>query len=154
MPELRFEFSPAKPYAVVKRRAKKSELSRIIPEACGAAWNLVKKAQLPNPGRMIAIYLDCEMNLEIGVEVDAPFPDQGELLSSSTPAGMVATATHVGPYDRLGETHAAIHQACNERGRSLAGPSWEIYGHWTDDPTQLRTEVVYLLGEDATKTID
>ena len=22
-----------------------------------------------------------------------------------------------------------------ENGRRLAGPSWEVYGHWSDDPT-------------------
>ena len=27
-----------------------------------------------------------------------------------------------------------------------AGPAWEIYGDWTDDPAQLRTDVQYLLG--------
>jgi len=27
----------------------------------------------------------------------------------------------------------------------FAGPNWEIYGHWTDDPAQLRTDVFYLL---------
>jgi len=150
MPDVRFEFAAAIPLAVVKRRATKGELSRVVPEACGTAWNLVKKAQLTNPGRMIAVYLDCEMNLEIGVEVDGAFPDQGELFSSSTPSGMIATAAHIGPYDRLGEAHSAIHQACKQQGRDFAGPSWEIYGHWSDDPTKLRTDVCYLL-KDETK---
>ena len=27
----------------------------------------------------------------------------------------------------------------------LAGPNWEVYGHWHDDPSQLRTDVFYLL---------
>ena len=34
-------------------------------------------------------------------------------------------------------------------GHTLAGPNWEIYGHWVDewnrDPTKIRTEVFYLL---------
>jgi hypothetical protein len=31
----------------------------------------------------------------------------------------------------------------------LAGPNWEVYGHWTDewnsDPAKIRTDVFYLL---------
>ena len=29
--------------------------------------------------------------------------------------------------------------------RTLAAPSWEVYGHWHDDPAELRTEAYYLL---------
>jgi len=30
-------------------------------------------------------------------------------------------------------------------GRQLAGPRFEVYGDWRDDPAQLETEVYYLL---------
>ena len=57
----------------------------------------------------------------------------------------VATAAHYGPYSRLGDAHAAVRQWCAAQGHALVGPFWEIYGHWTDDPAQLRTDVCYLL---------
>ncbi len=31
------------------------------------------------------------------------------------------------------------------RGLELAGPRWEIYGDWREDPADLETEVYYLL---------
>jgi hypothetical protein len=35
----------------------------------------------------------------------------------------------------------------------LAGPNWEIYGHWLDewnnDPAKIRTDVFYLLQPDS-----
>ena len=32
------------------------------------------------------------------------------------------------------------------RGRTeLAGPCWEIYGHWREDPRELETEIYWLL---------
>jgi hypothetical protein len=35
------------------------------------------------------------------------------------------------------------------QGHELAGPSWEVYGHWLDewnsDPRKIRTDVFYLL---------
>ncbi len=65
--------------------------------------------------------------------------------NASTPAGIVATTTYIGPYDRMKPAHDAIHSWARENGRQLAGPSWEVYGHWSDDPAQLRTDICYLL---------
>jgi hypothetical protein len=62
-----------------------------------------------------------------------------------TPAGKLATALHVGPYERLGETHAAIHAWADANKMTFAGKSWEIYGDWSDDPAKLETRVEYLL---------
>ena len=62
-----------------------------------------------------------------------------------TPAGEVARTVHVGPYDRLGDAHAAIHAWCAAHGRTIGPASWETYGHWTDDPAQLKTTISYLL---------
>jgi effector-binding domain-containing protein len=132
--------------AVVRRRASQGELSRVVPQGCGEVWAFVR-AGLPNPGRHLALYLDGEINLEVGVEVAQPFAGDGQVVCSSTPAGLVATAAHLGPYDRLGDAHRAVTRWCAAHGHALAGPSWEVYGHWTDDPTQLRTDIFYLLRE-------
>ena len=131
--------------AVVRCRAKVSELASVIPKACGEVWAFVRSANLPHPGRNLALYLDGEMNLEVGVEVTQPFTGNDRVVCSSTPAGMVATAVHWGPYDRLGEAHKAVHEWCATHGHKVAGPSWEVYGHWYDEPGQLRTDVFYLL---------
>lgn len=103
------------------------------------------RIQVSGAGRNVAVYLDDAIHLEVGVEVDAPFAGHGEVTGSSTPGGRVATASHVGPYDRLSEAHAAVLAWCAANRLALAGPSWEVYGHWTDDPEQLRTDVFYLL---------
>src|SRR5262249_45908379 len=88
-------------------------------------------------------------NLEVGVELDAPFPGYGEVVGSSTPAGPVATTVHCGPYARLHEAHEAIRLWCRDNGYTLAGPQWEVYGHWKEewnnDPTMICTDVFYLL---------
>jgi effector-binding domain-containing protein len=52
--------------------------------------------------------------------------------NSAIPGGTVATATHMGPYDQMKAAHNAIHDWARENGRRLAGPSWEVYGHWSD----------------------
>jgi effector-binding domain-containing protein len=65
--------------------------------------------------------------------------------NASTPAGAVATTVYMGPYDQMKPAHHAIHQWVRENGRQIAGPSWEVYGHWSDDPAKLRTDIYYLL---------
>jgi effector-binding domain-containing protein len=140
------------PIAVVRRRVGTGELSKVVPEACGLVWNVVKAAQVRDAGRQVAIYRnagDGLLEIEVGVEVGFPFVGRDEVVGSVTPAGNVATATHFGPYWKLGEAHQAIRQWCAEQGRSLAGTRWEIYGHWRDewnnDPSKVRTDVFYLL---------
>lgn len=62
-----------------------------------------------------------------------------------TPHGVAAMTMHVGEYGRLGEANAAIIAWCRANHRLIAGPSWEVYGHWHADSIKLRTEVFYLL---------
>jgi len=133
--------------ACVHRRAKLGDLKTVVPQACGDSWNLVKKLGIKG-GRNVAVYLDGEINMEIGQEVAARFPSTGDLFCSSTPGGEVATTAHIGPYDQLGQAHEAIRQWAADHKRTFAGPNWELYGHWTDDVTQLRTDVFYLLADD------
>jgi effector-binding domain-containing protein len=138
----------AVPLAVIKRQARQSELSRVVPECCGLVWNAVK-AQQSKGGRHVALYWDRTIKLEVGVELLGPFADQGDVVRSATPAGLVASATHFGPYGGLGAAHDAVQRFCKEHQHQLAGPSWEIYGHWmpewNTDPSKIRTDVYYLL---------
>ena len=120
--------------AVVRCRAKQSELSKVVPEGCGEVWTYLRSTPLPKPGRHLALYLDCEINLEVGVEMPQPFTGSDRVVRSETPGGLVATTVHLAAYHRLGEAHRAICQWFTDNGHVLAGPSWEVYGHWTDDP--------------------
>ena len=142
-----------RPLAVVCRRAAPHELSKVVPDACGIVWNVMRSQQISGAGRHVAVYLDGQINLEVGVELDGPFGGHGEVVVSATPAGPVATTTHFGPYHLLHEAHEAICRWCANNGYTLAGPNWEVYGHWKEewntDPTKITTEVFYLLTADA-----
>ena len=85
------------------------------------------------------------MDVDFGVEVVREFAPSGKLKPVQTPEGNVAAATHIGPYDRLGQTHEAIHAWATANHRTFAGKSWEIYGDSNDDPAKLETTVMYLL---------
>ena len=136
------------PLAVIRRQARPSDLARLVPECCGLVWNAVR-AQQTKAGRHVAIYWDGSIRLEVGVELLGPFTDQGEVVRSATPVGDVASIAHFGPYVGLGAAHDAVRTWCVANNRPLAGPNWEIYGHWQDDwnsdATRIRTDVCYLL---------
>ena len=142
----------SRPIAVVRRRVAPRELSKVIPEACGLVWQALKAAQVKDAGRHVAVYRDAGnglLDVEVGVEISTVFPGRDEFVGSALPAGDAATATHLGPYPKLADAHQAIRQWCAAQGRTLAGPSWEIYGHWlnewNNDPSKIRTDVFYLL---------
>jgi effector-binding domain-containing protein len=147
--QVRLEQVSSRPVAVVRRRASVQELARVVPEACGTVWSVVRAQQIPGAGWHVALYWDVQINLEVGVELQTPFGECGEVVGSATPAGSVATAEHFGPYNRLAEAHQAIRAWCASHGHALAGPNWEIYDHWQDewnqDPAKIRTEVFYLV---------
>jgi len=149
---IRLEQIGSRPLAVVRRRARSQELSKIVPDACGTVWSVVRAQQIPGAGRHVAVYLDSQINLEVGVELEAPFAGYGEVIGSATPAGTVATTTHFGAYGLLHVAHDAIRRWCRNNGYALTGPKWEIYGHWKDewnsDPAKITTDIFYLLDAD------
>jgi len=143
---VRLEHLPSVPLAVIRRIARQAELSRVVPECCGLVWNAVRAQGAP-AGRNVAVYWDGRIRLEVGVELLGSLVEQGDVVRSATPGGLVAFVTHFGPYGALGAAHNAIREWCQANQHDLAGPNWEIYGHWQadwiNDPSQIRTDVFY-----------
>jgi effector-binding domain-containing protein len=146
------------PVAAARGRATCANLPATILALCDKAWAFVRSGGARSDGINVVIYWnDPATNLmktpagvpiEAGARVLAAFtpPPGADVVCTATPGGAAAMTTHVGPYDRLGDAHSAIHQWCKQNGRRPAGPNWEVYGHWDDDPAKLTTDVYYLLG--------
>lgn len=137
--------------AVIRSHARPEELPQFVPAACGEVWSFIRSADLPQPGRHVALYLDAQGSVEVGAEVSKPFAGDDRVHCSHLPVGRVATATHFGPYSDLSQAHAAIRAWCAEHELRCSGVSWEIYGHWEEswntDPSKIRTDVFYLLDD-------
>ena len=138
------------PLAVVRLQTRQADLPRVIPENCGVVWNALK-AQGRRGGRHVAFYREWHpvIHLDVGAEMFEPFAERDGLVRSATPAGPCAAVTYFGPYHEMQPAHDAVHAWCKAGAHRLAGPSWEIYGHWQsewdDDPSRIRTDIYDLL---------
>ena len=123
-----------------------------VPEYFGACLDQVyaaaKAGAIAVDGQNIFLYHprpDGALDVAFCVGTAAPFDRVGNVEFLQTPAGVAATTAHWGEYAGLRGAHDALQAWCKSNHRTLAGPSWEVYGHWSHDPTQLRTDIYYLL---------
>jgi effector-binding domain-containing protein len=96
-------------------------------------------------GCNVMLYLDDPPRAEVGVELIAPCDLDSPVIQSALPGGEIAMTVHRGSYENLGASHKLVTDWCAANGHELAGPRWEVYGDWRDDPAELETEVCYLL---------
>ncbi len=133
------------PIAVVAATTTWERFPTLWKEMLDQVWAFLHDSELRTDGHNVMLYKDDIPNVEVGVQVTRPFMPTGHVVPSSLPGGRVARTVHRGPYDRLSEPHRAVREWCAARGLVLAGPRWEIYGDWREDPAALETEVCYLL---------
>ena len=137
--------TPGQPTAVAVRATTWEAYPALWPQLLETVWAAVRSNDEITPNRNVMLYNDDVPNVEVGVEVGAPFPAQGEVVSSTLPAGRAAATTHRGRYEELGSAHRAIIEWCNRNGLERLGPRWEVYGHWRDGSADQEVEVYYLV---------
>ena len=135
---------PEQRLASIPGSAPFDNLAPTIMELSAAVWTFLQDHHLMNTGHNVIKYGPTGLT-EVGVQIFEDFTPADPVIVSSTPAGRVATTTHFGAYRDLRKAAAAIVEWCAANDHRLAGPSWEVYGDWTPDESQLRTDVYFLL---------
>ena len=135
----------ASPTAVVARATTWEEFPRVWGTLLDEVYEFVRSGGTTQTGHNVMLYRSDLPDVEVGVQVDGPFAPSGRVVPSELPAGRVATAVHRGSYHELGTTHAAVRDWCAANGVVLTSTRWEIYRDWCEDPSELETEVNYLL---------
>ena len=132
------------PIAVIRMRTTQPQLTVVVPKLCGDVWNFLRGHGLKG-GRNVAVYLNSAMDIEVGVEFSGDLPASDTVVRSKTPAGLVASTTHLGPYRELGAAYTRLTDWVAAKGYKSDGPSWELYGHWEKawdtDPSKIRTDI-------------
>ena len=108
-------------------------------------WACLRASGIDRGCRNVMLYRDDVPNVEVGVELGQPCPLTGRVVASSLPAGRVAMTVHRGPYAGLDAAHRAVLDWCAEHGHRPLGTRWEVYGPHRDDPSEVWTEVYWLL---------
>ena len=138
----------ARPVAGVRAQVRRGHVAKEFDRHLSQVYAAARAGHIHVDGQNVFIYRAAtpeQLTVDFCVGVTAPFAAIGEVMPLETPHGVAAMTTHRGEYGRLGEANAAILSWCRANGRAIAGPSWEVYGHWHNDPAQLQTDVYYLL---------
>lgn len=142
---------PSMKLAAVRRKVAVGGVGAAWRPALDKVWEFLRAHPgLRTDGHNVFLYHhparpDLPMDVDFGVEVVRTFEPEGEVRPAESPAGQVAVAVHVGPYDRIKESHDVIHAWRAANNRTFAGKSWEIYGDPSDDPWKNETTIAYLL---------
>ena len=138
------------PFLFVRRQASQSELSATLGACFGTVFTHCMKNGVEMAGFPLARYpvVGPLLTVEAGVPLKHPAQAEGDMEYCELPGGPAVFAVHGGPYEQLGETHAAILRWIQEPKLRVAGPHWEWYvtdpaGH--PDPTDWRTQIFYPL---------
>ena len=88
------------------------------------------------------------VDVEVGIPTSRLVEPEEDVRPSELPGGEVVTATHVGAYDGLGRSYAALAGWIGEQGRAPSSSMWEVY--LTEptpdtDPATLRTQIYWPL---------
>ena len=137
-----------RPIAVVRVTTVLSTWPREFMHTLDKVYEAVKAGHVQQSGQNVMVYRPRDTHLvdiDCGVETAARFEPIGEVVYSETPSGLAVAIAHVGPYEQLRTSHAALIEWSHQNGHQLTGTCWEIYGDWDDDPGKLETTVMYLL---------
>lgn len=152
-PEVTIRQLTPQPALVMRRRAAQSEIAATLGEILPAVFTHAQRAGIPLAGPPFTRYLSGGpglFSLEAGMAIAGPAQPTGEIEVAELPGGPAAVAVHVGAYDSLGQTHAAIERWIADHGHAVVGAPWEVYV--TDpgeqpNPADWRTEVLYPIRE-------
>jgi AraC family transcriptional regulator len=144
----RQELQP-QPALIVKRRVARAEIANTIAEGLGKTFPYALQNGLAIAGRPFVRYSDVGpglMTMEVGTPLAAPAAGVDDIEAITLPGGPAAVAVHMGPYDTLQETYAAMERWMQQQGVKPGGSPWESY--ITDpaehpDPANWRTDVYW-----------
>ena len=147
--EFRVLQTPERQLMAIHDQARGGELPRKIRGNLDKVWTYLR-ANSAKTDHNVVVYRDFDraagvMTIDVGVQVESALPGNGGVVPVTSPGGLVATTVHLGPYDKLGDASSALHEFYRTHDHPIAGPTWEEYGDWSDDPSKLRTDVFVLV---------
>lgn len=126
--------------------SRREDLSVNIPKGLDPVWAFIRSEGLKF-GLNVAVYLEGPKRMEVGVQVPGDFEPPADLVRTQSPGGFAAHTSHIGPYSELDKAYDRLHTWIAQKNLKMLGPFWEVYGHWNEDQSKLRTDIYFLVEE-------
>lgn len=138
----------SQPMLFVTHTAPMAEVGAVMGKAFGTLGAFIGRNRIEVAGPPLALYRDHAAG-SVTMDVGFPVPQSalakasGEIKQGVTPAGKALKAVHVGPYETLRDTYAAVEAELKQRGLPMPQTSWEVYltEPGTTPPAEMRTEI-------------
>jgi len=154
----------AQPYAAISERVTMDTLSGAVDQAFPELFGWLAEQAVAPTGppfiRYLVIDMAAELQIELGVPVGMKIGGGGRILTGVLPAGRYVVLRHVGPYDGLAASNAALQQWAQEQQITLDsrdtpdGMAWRgrVEHYLTNpateaDPSKWEVDVAYLASE-------
>ena len=139
----------AKPIVGIRTTTTMEKITEVMGPLFGEVHGYMQQSGREPAGMPFTIYYAMDGNtldLECGMPVASPMDGGGRVKAGELPEGKVATVTHMGPYDELPQTWAALMEWMGAQGLQPAGAPWEVYV--TDpgaepDQSKWRTDIFF-----------
>lgn len=139
----------SQPIVGIRATTTMEEIKQVIGALFGEVMEYLAGNGIAPAGMPFTIYheMDAErLVMECGMPVASPVEGTERVRSGELPAGKVATVTHMGPYEQLGQTWSALMKWMEDEGLQPACAPWEVYV--TDpgeepDPSKWRTDIFF-----------
>ena len=150
---MEFEFGTtrvnAQPYLGMRTKTTIDKIGEIMGPFFGEVYGYIQQSGQQPAGMPFAIYHAMDgrtVDVECGMPVASPLAGTERIRPGELPSGTVATVTHLGPYDGLPRTWAALTEWMESQGLAAAGAPWEVYV--TDpgaepDASKWRTDIFF-----------
>jgi effector-binding domain-containing protein len=130
MTEIEIIEVPEQPTAAVREQVAIAALSDFFGRAFGLVAAELDRQGVTPAGPPFGYYHGAPgetVDVEAGIPVGVGIRPAGEVVPSRLPACRAARAVHVGPYDTLELTYAAVREFAEAEGAELADDMWESY---------------------------
>jgi AraC family transcriptional regulator len=141
------------PVLVIRKRVPRADIAKEIGATLGRIFQYAQSRGAAFAGQPLTRYLDWGpgvLTLEMGMPIVAALTvdSASDVRADVLPGGPAAVTTHLGPYDKLSEAHAAVQIWMEENGLRAAGSPWEVYVSdpaEVADPARWRTDIFWPL---------
>jgi len=144
--EPRIQDRAAQHYAGIPKTVTMTSLSEAVDEAFPELFRWLAQnglqASAPPIIRYFVIDMAADLQIELGVPVAAPVAASGRIRPGVLPAGRYAVVRHVGPYDELAASNAALlawagaHGVVFDAQETAEGSVWHSrVEHYLTDPS-------------------